>query len=165
MVGILIGLDVHKHSIYVTELKEDGNINEQYEMANSEECWNEFKDRYLKQKPEIALEVSTSGKYVTGLLRDMGFSVHMADPSKLPAIYGSKRKNDREDSYKLERALYPGELSEVYLPSTEIDDLRSMARYRKSIGEEITMLKITYMQRSRGMAYPYRQQTYSGLGV
>ena len=83
VVGIIIGLDVHKHSIYATELNEDGNINEQYEMANSEDCWNEFKDRYIRQKPEIALEVSTSGKYVTRLLRDMGFSVHMADPSKL----------------------------------------------------------------------------------
>ena len=141
VVGIIIGLDVHKRSIYVTELKEDGNINEQYEMANSEDCWNEFRDRYLKQKPEIALEVSTSGKYVTGLLRDMGFSVHMADPSKLPVIYRSTRKNDREDSFKIARALHLGELSEGYLPSAEIDDLRSMTRYRKSIGEEITTLK------------------------
>jgi transposase len=141
VVGIIMGLDVHKRSIYVTELKDDGNKSEQYEMANSEDCWNEFRDRYLNQKPEIALEVSTSGKYVTRLLRDMGFSVHMADPSKLPVIYKSAKKNDREDSYKLARALHLGELSEVYLPSAEIDDLRSMARYRKSIGEEITMLK------------------------
>ena len=78
---------------------------------------------------------------MTGLLRDMGFSVHMADSSKLPVIYRSTKKNDREDSYKLARALHLGELSEVYLPSAEIDDLRSMTRYRKSTGEEITMLK------------------------
>ena len=36
------------------------------------------------------------------------------------------------------RILHLGELLEVYHHSTEIDDLRSMARYRKSIGEEIT---------------------------
>ena len=107
----------------------------------SEDCWDEFKNRYLKQKPEIALEVSTSGKYVTGLLRDMGHSVHMADPSKLLVIYRTTKKNDGEDSYKLARALHLGELSEVYLPSAEIDDLRSMTRYRKSIDEEITKLK------------------------
>ena len=92
VVGIIIGLDVHKRSIYVTELKEDGNIKEQYEFANSEECWDEFKNRYIRQKPEIALEVSTSGKDVTRLLRDMGFSVHMADPSKLPLIYKSTKR-------------------------------------------------------------------------
>ena len=72
----------------------------------------------------------------------MGFSVHKADPSKLPVIYRSTKKNDREDSYKLARALHLEEFLEVYnLPSLEIDDLRSMARYRKAIGEEITMLK------------------------
>ena len=136
-----MGLEVHKSSIYVTELKDDRYIYDQYEMANSEDCWNEFRDRYLKQKPEIALEVSTSGKYFTGLLRDVGFSVHMADPSKLTVIYGSVKKNDREYSPQACKALYPGELSEVYLPSTEIGDLRSMARYRRPIGEESTMLK------------------------
>ena len=125
----------------MTELKDDGNKSEQFEMANSDKCWNEFRIRYIDQKPRIALEVSSSGKYVTRLLRDMGFSVHMADPSKLPVIYKSTKKNDGEDSYKLARALHLGELSEVYLPSADIDDLRSTARCRKSIGEEITMLK------------------------
>jgi transposase len=50
-------------------------------------------------------------------------------------------KNDGEDSHKLARALRLEVLSEVYPPSTEIDDLRPMARYRKSIGEDIAMLK------------------------
>ena len=114
MVGIIIGLDVHKHSIYATELNEDGNIKEQYEFANSEECRDEFKNRYIRQKPETALEVSTSGKYVTRFLRVMGFSVHMADPSKLPVIYKSTKKNDKEDSYKLSGSLHPRALSEMH---------------------------------------------------
>ena len=42
VVGIIIGLDVHKRSIYVTELKEDGSIYEQYEIANDEESWKGF---------------------------------------------------------------------------------------------------------------------------
>lgn len=34
-----------------------------------------------------------------------------------------------------------GELPEVHLPSKESDDLKSLAKYRKSLGEEITMVK------------------------
>ncbi len=49
-------------------------------------------------------------------------------------------ENDREDSYRLAKLLRLGELPEVYLPSRYSDDLRSV-RYRKSPGEEITMLK------------------------
>ena len=136
-----IGLDVHKCSVYITEMKEDGNISEQYEIENKDESWNAFRDRYLEVRPEIALEVSTTGKYVARLLRDMGFHVHIADPVKLSLIFNTTKKNDREDSYKLAKLLRLGELPEVHLPSRESDDLRSLVRYRKSIGEEMTMIK------------------------
>ena len=136
-----IGLDVHKCSVYITEMKEDGNISEQYEIENKDESWNAFRDRYLEVRPEIALEVSTTGKYVARLLRDMGMKAHIADPVKLSLIFNTTKKNDREDSYKLAKLLRLGELPEVHLPSRESDDLRSLVRYRKSIGEEMTMIK------------------------
>ena len=122
-------------------MEQNGDLKEQYEIANTEDSWKEFGSRYIDRKPEIALEVSTSGKYVARKLRDMGFSVHMADPVKLALIFNTAKKNDKEDSYKLAKLLRLGELPEVHLPSRFSDDLRSIVRYRKSLGEEITMMK------------------------
>ena len=65
----------------------------------------------------------------------------MEDPSKLPLIFSTSKKNDKEDSYKLANLLRFGELPEVHLPSRYSDDLRSLVRYRRSLGESITMLK------------------------
>ena len=138
---MLIGIDVHKRLVNITEMEEDGSVIENYEIENSEESWNAFTERYLSMKPEIALEQSTSGKYVARLLRDRGFSVHIADPVKLALIYNSPKKSDKEDSYKLAKLLRMGELPEVYLPSQYSDDLKSLVRYRKSLGEEVTMIK------------------------
>ena len=90
---------------------------------------------------EIALETSTSGKYAARLLRDREFSVHLADPAKLALIFNSAKKNDREDSYKLAKLLRLGELPEVHIPSKETDDLKTLVRYRKSLGEESTVVK------------------------
>ena len=118
-----------------------GSVDEQYEIKNDDGSWNTFRERYLGAKPEIALEVSTTGKYVARLLRDMGFSIHMADPIKLALIFNTAKKNDKEDSYKLAKLLRLNELPQVYLPSSESDDLRSLTRYRKTLGEEITMIK------------------------
>jgi len=87
-----IGMDIHKESVYVTAMEEDGTIREQYEMKNSDEEWREFKEKYIQLKPDIALEMSTSGKYVARLLRDMGFSVHVTDPASLTLIYNTSRK-------------------------------------------------------------------------
>ena len=125
----------------MTELDENGSINKQHEIENSEEPWNKFRKEYLHLRPEIALEVSTSGKYVARMLRDLGFSIHLADPVKLALIFNTAKKNDREDSYKLAKLLRLDELPEVHLPSKESDDLRSIVRYRKSLGKEITMIK------------------------
>ncbi len=122
-------------------MEENGDVKEQYEIANTGESWETFRSRYYGSGSEIALEVSTTGKYVARKLRDLGFSVHLADPSKLSLIFNTVKKNDKEDSYKLAKLLRLGELPEVHLPSRESEDLRSVSRYRKSIGEDMTMLK------------------------
>ena len=83
---MLIGIDVHKRLVNITEMEEDGSVIENYEIENSEEAWNKFVERYLSMKPEITMEQSTSGKYVARLLRDKGFSIHLADPVKLALI-------------------------------------------------------------------------------
>ncbi len=70
----------------MTALDEDGKVLEQYEMANNDEEWTKFREKYMELKPDIAMEMSTSGKYVARLLRDMGFSIHIADPANL-ALY------------------------------------------------------------------------------
>jgi transposase len=122
-------------------MNDDGNIMEQYEIANTEDSWTAFRERYLPVNPEIAMEVSTSGKYIARKLKDMGFLVHIGDPVKIPLIFGTSKKNDREDSYKLAKLLRLRELPEVHIPSRYSDDLRSLVRYRRSLGEIITMLK------------------------
>ena len=141
MIGIYIGLDVHKRTVYVTEMEDHGDVKERYEIVNCDESWQDLIHRYHANEVEIALETSTSGKYVARLLRDNGFSVHLADPSKLALIFNSVKKNDREDSYKLAKLLRLQELPEVHIPSREIDDLKTLVRYRKSLGEAITMIK------------------------
>ena len=52
-------MDVHKSSVYVTTMDEEGNVCESYEIENAESALNAFRSRYLDLRPEIALEVST----------------------------------------------------------------------------------------------------------
>ena len=35
-IRIMIGMNVHKHTVYITEMEENGNVKEQYEIINSE---------------------------------------------------------------------------------------------------------------------------------
>ena len=53
---MLIGLDVHKRLVNITEMEEDGSVRENYEIENSEEAWMRFTERYISTKPEITLQ-------------------------------------------------------------------------------------------------------------
>jgi len=56
-------------------------------MPNSDKEWRKFKEKYMHLKPNITMEMSTSGKYVASLLRDMGFSIHIADLANFAFIF------------------------------------------------------------------------------
>ncbi|MEM4090864.1 MAG: hypothetical protein QXQ46_09035 [Thermoplasmatales archaeon] len=70
-------------------MEDDGSVAENYEIENSEVALNVFTRRYSSTRPEIALEESTSGKYVASLLRDRGFSVHIADPARRALVFNT----------------------------------------------------------------------------
>jgi hypothetical protein len=77
-------------------MKEDGSVLDQFGIANREQDWIKFKDRYLSQENQIGLEISRSGKYVAEMLINMGFQVHVMNPSKFPQIFQTVKKNDRD---------------------------------------------------------------------
>jgi transposase len=136
-----IGIDAHKLSESICVTDDAGTIVEEYKMENTQENWNGFMNRYGRECTEIAVEASTSGKYVARLLRDNGFKIHLANPNELKMIFRSNKKTDKNDARILAKLLRTGDLPESYLPSREIDELRTAIRYRRSLGEELTSIK------------------------
>ena len=133
-------IDAHKLSESVCVTDKDGEIIEEYKMDNTEENWAAFMKKYPKDT-EIAVETSTTGKYVAHMLKDHGFQLHLANSKELKLISSSKKKTDKNDARILARLLRTGDLPESYLPSKEIDDIRTVIRYRRSLGEDITAIK------------------------
>jgi len=56
-------------------------------------------------------------------------------------ILRSDKMTDKNDAKILARLLRTGDLPESSLPSKEIDELRTLIRYRRSPGEELTSIK------------------------
>ena len=51
------------------------------------------------------------------------------------------KKTDKKDSFQLANVFRKGGMKEIYIPSEEIENIRSLVRYRHSLGEEITLKK------------------------
>ena len=139
MIDIVIGLDVHKHSVYATVLNDNGDIIAQRNMENNMEIVNGFLFNYKDH--DIVIESSTSGKYLCKELLKLNYKLHLINPSKVPEISNNYKKTDKEDSLKLAELFRMNALSEIYIPSDEIENIRSLVRYRHSLGEELTLKK------------------------
>ena len=100
---------------------------------------NEFLSDYRDH--DIVIESSTSGKYLCKELLKLNYKIHLINPSKAPGIYNNYKKTDREDSFQLADVFRLNALPEVYIPSEEIENIRSLVRYRHSPGEELTFMK------------------------
>ena len=139
MINIVIGLDVHKRSVYATVMENNGDIIIQRNMENNIEMVNEFLSDYRDH--DIVIESSTSGKYLCKELLKLNYKIHLINPSKVPEIYNNYKKTDKEDSFQLADVFRKGGMKEIYIPSEEIENIRSLVRYRHSLGEEITLKK------------------------
>ncbi len=136
---MVIGLDVHKRSVYATVLNDNGDIIAQRNMENNIETVNEFLSGYKDH--DIVIESSTSGKYLSKELIKLNYKIHLINPSKVPEISNNYKKTDKEDSLKLAELFRMNALSEIYIPSDEIENIRSLVRCRHSLGEELTLKK------------------------
>ena len=139
MIDIVIGLDVHKRSVYATVMENDGNIIIQRNMENNMEQVNKFLSVYKDH--DIVIESSTSGKYLCKELLKLNYKIHLINPAKVPEISNNYKKTDREDSFQLADVFRKGGMKEIYILSGEIENIRSLVRYRHSLGEEITLKK------------------------
>jgi len=135
-----IGMDVDKDKCHVALIDENGEEIERYQMENNPKEL----DRFIQKTPsdvEIALESSTCSKPIYWQLKKNDIKVHMAAPSKIALISQSKKKTDPNDSRLPADLLRLNYLPCSYVPTEEIEDLRKILRYRKSLGEKRTVTK------------------------
>ena len=135
-----IGIDVDKDKCNITCLDKKGEEIEQYQIENNNKELNKF----IKKTPktaEIAIESSTCSKPIYWMLKKKALKVYMAAPGKIKLISQSKKKTDPNDSRLLADLLRLNYLPKSYVPTEEIEDLRKILRYRKSLGEKRTVTK------------------------
>ena len=120
-------------------MENNGNIISQKNMENNMELVNRFLSIYKDH--DIVIESSTSGKYLCKELLKLNYKIHLINTFKVPEIYNNYKKTDKEDSFQLANVFRNGGMKEIYIPSEEIENIRSLIRCRHSLGEEITLKK------------------------
>ncbi len=128
-----VGLDVHKDSIEVAFIDENGEARNYGKIKNNMNTLEKLIRRLHSKGPKELKFVYEAGPCGYGIFRHLtglGFECVVVAPSMIPKRSGCRIKNDRRDALNLCRLFRAGELTPVHVPTPEDEAMRDLVRAR-----------------------------------
>ena len=128
-----VGLDVHKNSITVAFADHDGDVRRYGTIDSDLGSLDKVARKLVSggRQPHFVYEAGPCGYEIYRHLKGQKFECIVAAPSLIPKKSGDRIKNDRRDAMMLARLHRAGELSAVYVPSSEDEAMRDLSRARE----------------------------------
>lgn len=139
---IFIGIDVHLKSWKVTIMLEETP----FKTFSQDPCAGTLRKYLDKNFPNgnyySAYEAGFCGFSVHRELSSFGINNIIVNPADIPTTDKEKKqKEDMRDSRKIARSLKNGDLKAIYIPNKDVEELRLLVRYRKTVVKEISRHK------------------------
>jgi len=159
-----VGLDVHKNQVTMCVLDRGGNVVLRRTIRGN--VGKVIKAlRRLDGPRRVIFEASQGAGYLRDRLRELAVVVVVANPSKIPLIYKSKRKNDRVDAETLATLLILNLAPESYIPEEPTRLHRETIEHRRRLLGVRTAAKnrIRSFLHGRGIEAPKSLWSRAGL--
>lgn len=135
-----VGFDVHKKTISYCVKTATGEIVDQNVLRSQRDVIQDW--CHQQTVPwHGALEATLFSSWIYDVLQPYAAKLEMADPRKLKAISGAKKKTDQLDAAMLADLLRCNLLPSCYVAPPAIRDLRRMLRYRSLIVRQAVQMK------------------------
>ena len=125
----IIGCDLHARqqalAMLDTETGELVNMTLTHEGKNVREFYSQ-----LPRPVRVGIEATGSMQWFVNLMEELGIECQVGHPAQIRAASPRKQKNDRRVSALILKMLVEGRFPAIWLPSKELQDLRSLLRHR-----------------------------------
>lgn len=139
---IYAGIDAHLKSWRVSVMTNGIMCKTFSQNAKADDLKKYLESNYPNGTYYSAYEAGFCGFGPHRQLREMGIINIVVNPADIPTTDKEKKqKEDSRDSRKIVRSLYNNELEAIYVPDMEIEGLRSLVRYRRTLVREISRYK------------------------
>lgn len=155
--NIYVGIDVHLKSWTVTIMVEEVVCKTFSQNPDAKVLHDYLHKKFPEGNYFSVYEAGFCGFSVHRELIKYGICNIVVNPADVPTTdKDRKQKEDRRDSRKLSRFLKSGELEGIYIMGNEMEELRSLVRYRKTIMKELCRHKnrIKSFLNLRGIVIP-----------
>lgn len=141
---VFVGIDVHKKKYVIVTLYEGQIVKKWSMIADSNTLIKQLKTYFKGAKIYSAYEAGFSGFSLHRKLIENKINNQVIHPAHIQVRANDKVKTDKRDAKKIAEQLYTGQLKGIYIPSTQIEEKRSISRgrsqmvkYRVSVGNKI----------------------------
>src|ERR1700758_388694 len=125
----IIGCDLHSRQQTIAMLDTDtGEFVEKTLEHDGEELRKFYSG--LSRPVLVGIEATGSMQWFLELVEELGIECRVGDPAKIRAAEPRKQKNDRRDAQLLLKLLVENRFPQIWMPSTEQRDLRTLLRHR-----------------------------------
>ncbi len=136
-----VGLDVHAKmiAVAVAEGGRDGEVRSHGTIPNNAESVRRLMKRLRSggETLQVCYEAGPTGYVLYWQLTEMGIDCAVIAPTLIPRKPGQRVKTDRLDALKLARNLRAGELTGVWVPDKEHEELRDLVRARDGVRKHL----------------------------
>jgi transposase len=124
-----VGIDLHRRRSHAAVIDEHGERLLSRRIANDPATFLELLAE-IDGESKVALEATYGWEWLTELLEEAGYELHLAHPLRTRAIAAARVKTDSVDATTLAQLLRADLLPEAYIAPREVRDLRDLMRHR-----------------------------------
>src|SRR5712691_8027437 len=114
-----------------TETGEVVNMTLKHEGNNVREFYSQ-----LPRPVRVGIEATGSMQWFVNLMEELGIECLVGHPAQIRAAEPRKQKHDRRDADLILKLLAENRFPAIWLPSKELQDLRSLLRHRHPVGKD-----------------------------
>ena len=125
----IIGCDLHASQQSIAML--DDETGEIVERTLKHEA-DAVRDFYAALPPPVVVGLEATGSmgWFVALMEELGITYHVGHPAKIRTAETRRQKHDRRDAALLLELLAEHRFPSIWMPSTELRDLRALLRHR-----------------------------------
>ncbi len=165
---LYVGLDVHKKSIDVaiTDSRTNGKVRSYGKIDGTIKALDKLVCKLKSPEADLhfVYEAGPCGYPIYRHLTSNGYSCSVVAPSLVPKRSGDRIKTDRRDALNLVRLFRAGELTSIYVPTSEDEAIRDLLRCRVDIRriERKTRQQLLSFLLRHGLHYPGKKNWTKG---
>jgi transposase len=139
-----VGIDLHSTNSYIAIIDNDNKRVFKKKVKNELQNVLHVVEPYRKQIKGIVVESTYNWYWLVDGLMDMGYKVHLANPTAIKQYEGLKHSDDVTDAFHLANLLRLGILPEGYIYPQEERPVRDLLRKRLQLVQQRTALILSF---------------------